>query len=356
MPPPGCEAPTSPFSPWPRLGYAFLLVGPLLSPGWTRLTFSVPPASNMPQLLASGLGAALPLLSPPPAAPYLRAFGAGAVLATAFVHVLAPSFAFLSSECLGWGTYPWGAAAACGAALLGWAAQAVPGDDGTGGKRGGSPVPGVGGEEDEAELLEIPTDGLDVERTGESVGAGSSASGRAFRARGPGRQSGSHLHHPHGGHGHSATLSLELGIASHSLVIGIALGAAEAGQAAALAIALSVHQFFEGVALCGAVLDAGMPEWRRNAALAVYTASTPTGVLLGAFLRASSSYDPNGGMAGWINLLEAAAGGILAKDAFAELLPEAEAAFRGRPMAGRAAGAATVFAGAAVMCLIGIWA
>ena len=65
--------------------------------------------------------------------------------------------------------------------------------------------------------------------------------------------------HSHGGAlMHSQELAvylLEIGIASHSIIIGIALGATRS-DFIPLLVALTFHQFFEGIALSSVVIEA----------------------------------------------------------------------------------------------------
>ena len=69
-------------------------------------------------LVSSGIGAYLPIVTgkvrrfsiPPLAVDAMKFFGSGVVISTAFIHLLAPGLAKLSSPCLGhiWSTWPFG--------------------------------------------------------------------------------------------------------------------------------------------------------------------------------------------------------------------------------------------------------
>jgi len=54
---------------------------------------------------------------------------------------------------------------------------------------------------------------------------------------------------------HVSTYILELGIASHSVIIGLTLGVSTEPEFHALLVALTFHQFFEGMALSSVVMD-----------------------------------------------------------------------------------------------------
>lgn len=69
-------------------------------------------------LVSSGIGAYLPIVTgkvkrfsiPPLVFDAMKFFGSGVVISTAFIHLLAPGLAKLSSPCLGhiWDTWPFG--------------------------------------------------------------------------------------------------------------------------------------------------------------------------------------------------------------------------------------------------------
>jgi zinc transporter 1/2/3 len=78
--------------------------------------------------------------------------------------------------------------------------------------------------------------------------------------------------------------ALEFGICSHSIVVGFTLGTVEEGFWG-LAIAILIHQFFEGLALSSVVIEAGISRWAKIQMVITYSISTPTGVLIGILVR-----------------------------------------------------------------------
>ncbi|KAF8097036.1 hypothetical protein N665_0296s0019 [Sinapis alba] len=107
-----------------------------------------------------------------------------------------------------------------------------------------------------------------------------------------------------GGHGHDhgdvglnsgvrhvvVSQILEMGIVSHSIIIGISLGVSHSPcTIRPLLLALSFHQFFEGFALGGCVAEAKLTP-RGSALMAFFfTITTPIGVAVGTAI--ASSYD-----------------------------------------------------------------
>jgi zinc transporter ZupT len=101
----------------------------------------------------------------------------------------------------------------------------------------------------------------------------------------------SHDEESHAIQGHSKMLSkvslisLEFGIAFHSVLIGVELGTTS-DEFVALLIAISVHQFFEGMALSSVVSD--LVQEKSNLAFymfSIYILSTPLGCIIGIVSR-----------------------------------------------------------------------
>ncbi|EGC31009.1 hypothetical protein DICPUDRAFT_40613 [Dictyostelium purpureum] len=98
----------------------------------------------------------------------------------------------------------------------------------------------------------------------------------------------------HGGHVHSTMLMdpaalktieaylLEFGITVHSVFIGLTVGVAEDETLKALLVALSFHQFFEGVALGSRIADAKLKShWHEALLTTIFSVSAPLGIAIG---------------------------------------------------------------------------
>jgi zinc transporter 1/2/3 len=87
----------------------------------------------------------------------------------------------------------------------------------------------------------------------------------------------------------TSTWILELGILSHSLIIGVTLGLTPDSSFYTLLIALSIHQFFEGLALGLFLADSvsGSLSWKKTIQMGVlYPFTTPLGICFGMLGRA----------------------------------------------------------------------
>ncbi|KAH3757467.1 ZIP Zinc transporter [Pelomyxa schiedti] len=112
--------------------------------------------------------------------------------------------------------------------------------------------------------------------------------------------------HEHEHHGHEHALLkpgvtvqayvvahvLEFGIALHSIIIGMALGAStDESDVQALLIALTFHQFFEGIALGVSVSEAQLSVPRQLFMITVFSITTPCGIALGIGLSLINEAD-----------------------------------------------------------------
>eukprot|EP00741_Cyanophora_paradoxa_P017671 tig00021013_g17066.t1 len=151
-------------------------------------------------------------------------------------------------------------------------------------------------------------------------------------------------------------VSLEVAIAAHSVIIGIMLGIARENFNTLL-IAVSIHQFFEGIALSAAVLGAGIVRgWALPLLTMIpYGLATPLGVAIGIGIH--DTYNATSTTRVLVEgIIECIAGGILIHAALVELItPAFEKAQKER--------ARIVFflvvslwLGAAVMAILGRWA
>lgn len=251
------------------------------------------------------LGRRFPALSPDTDLFFgVKAFAAGVILATSFVHILPEAFERLGSPCLVSG--PWQRFPFAGLVAM---------------------------------LAAIATLVVDTIATGYFQRA-------AHAKKASGDVEATPAHHAHVGHSHgvSAVVTssaaaaddggaqlirqrvisqvLELGIIVHSVIIGMSLGASQsASTIRPLVVALTFHQFFEGIGLGGCIVQA---KFRLRSVLLMalfFSLTTPVGVVIG--IGISSVYDENSPNTLIIQgILSAAAAGILNYMALVDLLAE----------------------------------
>ncbi|XP_068654693.1 zinc transporter 8-like [Aristolochia californica] len=254
------------------------------------------------------LGRVIPALSPEKDVFFIiKAFAAGVILATALVHILPDAFENLSSSCLNeipWGKFP----------FSGFIAM----------------------------LSAIGTLMVDSFANGYF---NRTHFNKALLVKQGEEEHVGHVHmHPHGaqGHAHGSALPsdgenalaggsdltrhrvitqvLELGIVVHSVIIGISLGASERpADIRPLVVALSFHQFFEGMGLGGCIVQAKFMS-RAVATMALFfSLTTPLGIAVG--IGISSVYNENSPTALIIEgIFNSAAAGILIYMALVDLL------------------------------------
>ncbi|KAK7401601.1 hypothetical protein VNO78_13212 [Psophocarpus tetragonolobus] len=265
-------------------------------------------------LVAGALGVSLPLLSKriPTLDPkndiffMVKAFAAGVILATGFVHILPEAFESLTSPCLKanpWGKFP----------FTGFVAM----------------------------LSSIGTLMVDSFATGFYHRQHFNPSKQVPADEELGDEHAGHIHvHTHATHGHahgSAVPSegsvtselirqriisqvLEIGIVVHSVIIGISLGTAGSiDTIKPLLVALSFHQFFEGMGLGGCISQAEF-ESKSTAIMATFfSLTTPIGIAIG--MGVSSVYKENSPTALTVEgIFNSASAGILIYMALVDLL------------------------------------
>ncbi|OMO65903.1 Zinc/iron permease [Corchorus capsularis] len=154
-------------------------------------------------------------------------------------------------------------------------------------------------------------------------------------------ESGTHVHvHTHATHGHAhgsvslvensdssqlirhrvVSQVLELGIVVHSVIIGISLGASDSPKTIRpLVAAITFHQFFEGMGLGGCIAQAQF-KTRAVAIMALFfSLTTPVGIAIG--MGISTRYDEDSSTALIVQgLLNSASAGILIYMALVDLL------------------------------------
>ncbi|XP_057448704.1 zinc transporter 8-like [Lotus japonicus] len=259
-------------------------------------------------LVASAIGVCIPLLGKviPSLSPekdiffIIKAFAAGVILSTGFIHVLPDVFENLTSPCLNehpWGDFPFtGFAAMCTAM-------------GT---------------------LMIETYATAYFRK-QQVKRGQ-AEANDDMENGSGHEGQVHPH-THTAHGHASTDQssellrnrvisqvLELGIIVHSVIIGISLGASESPKTIRpLVAALSFHQFFEGMGLGSCISQA---KFKRLSVITMglfFALTTPVGIGIG--LGITNVYDENSPTALIVEgIFNAASAGILIYMALVDFL------------------------------------
>ncbi|KAL3715367.1 hypothetical protein ACJRO7_007146 [Eucalyptus globulus] len=238
----------------------------------------------------------------------IKAFAAGVILSTGFIHVLPDAFESLTSPCLGktpLGEFPFAGFVAMIAALGTLMVDSL-----------------ATSYYKKSHIDKAMLDNYveDEEKARENQG---------------------HVHvhtHASNGHSHGPKLTnsdvnssdllrhrvvsqvLELGIVVHSVIIGISLGASESPKTIRpLVAALTFHQFFEGMGLGGCITLAKF-ETRASAIMAMFfSLTTPVGVAIG--LGLTSVYDENSPKALVVEgIFNAASAGILIYMALVDLL------------------------------------
>jgi ZIP zinc/iron transport family len=172
----------------------------------------------------------------------------------------------------------------------------------------------------------------------------------------------------HNGHSHDieiflmnqslTTIILELGIVFHSVIIGVTLGVTPDDSFTTLLTAICFHQLFEGMAL-GALISSTRLKWKTKVLLGLfYPLSTPLGISIGIAVR--DSFDENSssmilieGILGSLSL------GILIYNSYVELVGgeiNRNPQFISYSSPFKCFCYLTMFAGAAAMAIVGIWA
>ncbi|KAJ1653987.1 hypothetical protein IWQ61_006007 [Dispira simplex] len=155
-----------------------------------------------------------------------------------------------------------------------------------------------------------------------------------------------------------STYVLELGIALHSILIGLALGTTSGTEFISLWVALVLHQFFEGFALGSrlASLTFSSAVVPITSALG-FAITTPIGISIGMGVR--TSYQPNSPTNMVVQgILDSLAAGILLYAALVNLIAQefSQPTFFKEARSKRTLYFISMYTGAAVMAIIGIWA
>ncbi|XP_059295040.1 fe(2+) transport protein 1-like [Lycium ferocissimum] len=237
----------------------------------------------------------------------VKAFAAGIILGTGFMHVLPDSFEMLSSNCLKenpWHKFPFTGFVAMLSAIITLAIDSMATSLYSKKHKGGVINP-----ENNQQVQNGHINGGDQEM---------------------GTVSNGHFHsHHHGSLSKDGTkllryrviaMVLELGIIVHSIVIGISLGASNnTCTIKGLVAALCFHQMFEGMGLGGCILQAEYKMLKKAAMAFFFSVTTPFGIALGIAL--SKTYQENSPRALiTVGLLNASSAGLLIYMALVDLL------------------------------------
>ncbi|KAE9586421.1 putative zinc/iron permease [Lupinus albus] len=250
------------------------------------------------------LGKVIPALSPEKNIFFMiKAFAAGVILATGFIHILPDAFNDLTSPCLKsnpWADFPFtGFVAMCTSMFT---------------------------------LM------LDAYATSYFQNSQNNKTGHEVINRDVENSNGHVDPHTHGAHAHAHTHAavsyestdilrhrvisqvLELGIVVHSVIIGISLGASDNPDTIKpLVAALSFHQFFEGMGLGSCITQAKL-KLRTITTMALFFAlTTPVGIAIG--IGIGTSYNENSPTSLIVGgVFNAASAGILIYMALVDIL------------------------------------
>ena len=157
-----------------------------------------------------------------------------------------------------------------------------------------------------------------------------------------------------------STYLLEFGIALHSVLIGVALGS-NVNEFIALFIALSFHQFFEGMALGAQIVRVERMSLLSAILMIVFFAlTTPIGIAIGIGIHAHT-YNPKSVSSLLVNgILDSVSAGILIYVALVNLITAEMGvgahSFHGLKTRLKVLYFVALYAGAGAMAVVGRWA
>ncbi|KAL5731516.1 putative zinc transporter 10 [Ranunculus cassubicifolius] len=299
-------------------------------------------------LITSIIGVCLPLFSravpalqpDKPLFIIVKAFAAGIILATGFMHVLPDSFDDLRSSCLPdqpWHKFPFSGFLAMLSAIFTLMVDSMATSIYT--KKNSAGVK--------------PTDKDEEGVTGdvEMVAPAAHYHGHAHHAPSPDLAGPQLLRY------RVVAMVLELGIVVHSVVIGLSLGASNnTCTIKPLVAALCFHQMFEGMGLGGCILQAEYKFMKKAIMVFFFSITTPLGIAIGiAISNVYKENSPNSLIT--VGLLNACSAGLLIYMALVDLLA---ADFMGPKLQGsiklQLKSYAAVLLGAGGMSLMAKWA
>ncbi|PIA59385.1 hypothetical protein AQUCO_00400336v1 [Aquilegia coerulea] len=236
----------------------------------------------------------------------MKAFAAGVILATGFIHVLPDAFEHLNSPCLGkpWSEFPFTGFIAMMAAIGTLIVDTI----------ATSYYEKMHFNKAQAVVVNADAEKRIDEHAGHLHVHTHSTHGHAHGTVGGGSDEGELIRH------RVISNVLELGIIVHSVIIGISLGASEnASTIKTLLIALSFHQLFEGMGLGGCIAQAKFKTRAVVIMILFFAFTTPLGIGIG--IGISRVYDENSPTALIVEgVLNSASSGILIYMALVDLL------------------------------------
>ncbi|KAF8603843.1 ZIP-like iron-zinc transporter [Ceratobasidium sp. AG-I] len=287
-------------------------------------------------------------------------FGSGVIIATAFIHLLAPAFEQLGSECLKgvWADYPWAPAFAMMSVFLVFFVELAAFRWGT------AKLDALG-------LKAYDTHGHAHETAGRhgAHGPETSLPPPTNTLANPEKmvvQSDSEIGHSHTVLTDSAmaqilgVMILEFGVVFHSVLIGMTLAVDE--DFIVLLVVLVFHQMFEGLGLgtrlAALELPAAYKSWVPFAGAILYGCTTPIGIAAGLGIR--TSYNPGSTTSSIVGgIFDSLSAGILLYTALVELIAHEfifNPAMHRAPMSKLVYACGMMCLGAGIMALLGRWA
>lgn len=317
-------------------------------------------------LVTSLFGTLFPILTrrstlfviPAAAYDFAKYFGSGVIIATAFIHLLAPANEALSSDCLTgvWKVYPWPQAISMISVFILFLVEIIAFRVGTSrltrlGVRYHTHGSGDPAHADHSHTIGAGGD-LRPENVGDDSGQSVKASDEDVAAVAAAQA--------------SATAQLisvailEIGVVFHSAVIGLTL--AVDPQFTTFFIVIIFHQMFEGLGLGSRLSQLRLPtrlRWLPVASGIVYSFVTPLGLAIGLGVR--NTYRPDSPTSLMVSgTLDAFSSGVLLYTGLVELLAH-DFIFNREMLIESSNGKMTfamgsVLSGAAIMALLGRWA
>jgi len=326
---------------------------------------------------------------PKPVFEFAKFFGSGVIIATAFIHLLAPAFEELGSPCLGdvWQNYSWAPAIAMVAVYAIFFAEVATYRIGTkkmnqlgltytthneaeaehGHDHSAPPVITTTANSSDDILprhshSHTHTQTTSIEKQAAVKQINSSSSSLEDTERMDDTEFGRDVYDPSSAEGLSQLIAvavLEFGVILHSLIIGLTLAVNQ--EFITLFVVIIFHQMFEGLGLGSRLSQLQLPRklsWTLYLAGIIYSIMTPLGIAIGLGLR--NTYNGNSATANIVSgVLDAFSAGILLYTGLVELLGH-EILLNPKMMKASNGKLAYVFAcmacGSGVMALLGRWA
>ncbi|KAK1376159.1 Zinc transporter 1 [Heracleum sosnowskyi] len=296
-------------------------------------------------LVAGGIGVCLPLLGKfyPALSPeknaffIIKAFAAGVILATGFVHVLPDASQTLTSPCLNqnpWGKFPFAGFIAMVSAIGTLMIECYATIFFSNSNKSQSTAANDG---ENGDIEKGPDNNLHVH-----------SHGHVHESMDPSQQL---IHH------RVVAEVLELGIVIHSVIIGISLGASQNPTTIwPLLFALAFHQFFEGMGLGGCITQGKFKSLAVAVRSLLFSLTMPVGIGIG--MAVSNVYDENSSTALIVEgVFNAASAGILIYMALVDLLaPDFKCSRLQNNRTLQLGANVALLLGAGCMSLLAIWA